>query len=61
VIHNWCIAINNWIKFPTFYQSMDQISPRRDKKLGPVPLNGIIEGATGDTSQFEVYFAVNEK
>jgi len=40
---------------------MDQISPRRDKKLGPVPLNGIIEGATGDTSQFEVYFGVNEK
>jgi len=45
----WCIAINNWIKFPTFYKSMDQISQRHAKKLGPAPLNVIIGGATGDT------------
>jgi len=43
------VAINNWIKFPTFYQSMDQISPHHAKKLGPAPLNVKIWGATGET------------
>jgi len=38
------VAINNWIKFPTFYQSMDQISPYHAKKLGPAPLNVKIWG-----------------
>jgi len=38
------IAINNWIKYPTFYQSLDQISPHHAKKLGPAPLNLIIWG-----------------
>jgi len=40
---------------------MDHISPCHAKKLVPAPLNIIIEGATGDTSQFEIYFAVSEK
>jgi len=53
------VAINNWIKFPTFYQSMDQISLRHAKKLGPAPLNVKIWGCDRwDISQFEVYFAI---
>jgi len=53
------VAINNWTKFPTFYQSMDQISLRHAKKLGSAPLNVIIWGCDRwDISQFEVYFAI---
>ena len=40
---------------------MDQISLRHAKKLGPAPLSVKIWGATGEISQFEVYFAINEK
>jgi len=40
---------------------MDQISQRHAKKLGPAPLNVIIGGATGDMSQFEIHFTVNQK
>jgi len=53
------VAVNNWIKFPTFYQSMDQISLRHAKKLGPAPLNlKIWECNRWDISQFEVCFAI---
>jgi len=53
------VAINNWIKFTSFYQSMDQISLRHAKKLGPAPLNVKIWWCDRwDISQFEVYFAI---
>jgi len=49
----------HWIKFPSFYHN-DQISLHHHKKFSPAPLTVITGGGTGETSQFEKYFALSE-